>query len=692
MAFTPVLQPPYRPEHVFLCSALASTAGPTEAPDEVVVAESMVQAKKTYEHFWGACAASVVCLADLQGAVDRFVRMDQYALADIVVLPHSGQHEAFCVMLDVAQGDDCAHAVKPLLVYAQGPEQAVVGALSRVEGANVLAVHAASKLHEFVEVLERGLRGDDEGAFVPVVAMHEGLPPYGCAADLYKAMGCPWYWRLMKQERRDALERAFRALPECDVARLAKLVAVGRDQFWAMTDKPGSKLELRLSATEARPGFFAHLSLDRLLDAAPQERPRVYLEAIQELQETMKERRFGWKATVMMGATAMAGGSITFIDWLSLQAGYHAMAQSFAHLALVKWGVGTFSYMAAGYAKDRLIEEASKRALGMRHLSQSQRAGVRLALLAVRVSTVVAFMHGADRMHEAFAAAQGSDGAHALGAGVAGQASGFVSPAECGPIPAHLMEQARALNIEGADISPETLHKLQDLGKELTSEMLEWVGERLERLLRLQQRTEQAGLQLFAAHHSDAHGHGRRAREASIDLLHSVPAPFGKERSFAGFLGDRVKLFRAHGLGVAEAMLSLQLKDSAADVYVRSDAITRAEMLKADPPPARYRAAAASADSVFAEGWASRRLLGLREAARECVDILRENVTVAGGGAMDWLSHIGERMASDPRERRVLAASPVDLEPIGVRHRPDGAQVVQLGRPYEPPRLKGPRG
>lgn len=689
MAFAPVLQPPYRAEHVFVCSALASTAGSTDVPDEVIVALSMAQARQTYEHFWGACAASVVCLADLQRAVDRFTRMGQHSQADVIVRLDSGAHEAFCVMLDISQGDGTAHAVKPLLVHAQGAEQAVEGALSRVEGASVLAVHPASKLQEFVEVLERGLRGHDACAFVPVVAMRTALPIYRCAADLYEAMGCPWYWRLMGRHRRDALERAFRALPPHDIARLGQLVAVGRDQFWVMTDKLGP--EVRLSAMEACPGFFAHLSLDKFLDAAPQERPRVYLEAVQDLQEQMKERRFGLKTAVMMGAAAIAGGSIMFIDWLSLE-GYRAMAQSYAHLVLVKWGVGTFSYMAAGYAKDRLIEEVSRRALGLRHLSQAQRAGVRLALLAVRVSAVVAFMHGADRMHEAFAAVQGSDSAHALGAVGASQANGLISQGECGPVPAHLMERARALDIEGADISPETLHKLKDLGKELTPEMLAWVGEQLERLLRLQQRTEAAGLSLFAAHHSDRAGHGRLALEASRDLLGSVPAPFAKKRSFDWFLSKRVALFREHGLGVAEAMLTLHMKDNAAERYVRGDADTRAEMFKADPPPARYRKAAADADSIFDEGWARRRWVGVWAMAGECVSALRENVSAAGRGALNWLNNVGERMASDPRERRLLAASPVDLEPIGLEHRLGGARTLQGQRPCKPPRSKGPRG
>jgi hypothetical protein len=517
-----------------------------------------------------------------------------------------------------------------------------------------------------------------------------GLLEYRSAADLYEAMGCPWYWRLMKRERREALELAFRGMEPHDVARLGKLVAVGRDQFWATTDKLGPGL--RLSAMEARPGYFAQLSLDKFLDAPQQERPRVYLEAIQELQEQMRARRFGVKATVMMGAAGFAGGAIMFVDWLSLHPGYRDMAQSFAHLALVRWGVGSFSYLAGGYAKDRLIEAASRRALGMRNLSPSQRAGMRLALLAVRVSAVVAFMHAADRMHEAFTAVEGPDGVHALAVGGARDAPGPVSQAGCGPVPAHLMERARALDIEGADISPETLHKLQDLGKELTPEMLAWVGERLEHLLVLQRRREQAGLVLFAVHHADREGRGACALEAARDLLRSVPAPFAKKRSFEWFLSKRVELFREHGLGVAEAMLTLQMKDNAAERYVRGDAAKRAEMLRADPAPVRYRKAADVADSIFDEGWLQRQYQGALQTARECLSVLRESVTVAAGGALDWLANVSDRVASDPRQRRLLTANPADLEPIGAAHRSGRTSVVQGQREFEPPRPKGPRG
>lgn len=173
MAFSPVLHPPYSAENVFLCSPMAGTAGSSEAPDEVIVALSRAQAQETYEHFWGACAASVVCLADLRRAVDRFIRMDQLALADVAVRADSGRQEAFCVMADVGDAPEMSHGVRPLLVYAQGAEQAVEGTLARFEGATILAVHAASKLQEFVEALDRELGGQGQGAFVPVVAMHK---------------------------------------------------------------------------------------------------------------------------------------------------------------------------------------------------------------------------------------------------------------------------------------------------------------------------------------------------------------------------------------------------------------------------------------------------------------------------------------------------------------------------------------
>jgi hypothetical protein len=152
---------------------MAGTAGSAEAPDEIIVALSMAQARQTYEHFWGACAASIVCLADLRRAVERFTRLDQHALADVVVRSDSGQQEAFCVMLDVTEGEGAVHAVTPLLVYARGAEHAVEGALSRFEGATAMAVHPASKLQEFVEALEVGLRGESGGTLVPVVAMHK---------------------------------------------------------------------------------------------------------------------------------------------------------------------------------------------------------------------------------------------------------------------------------------------------------------------------------------------------------------------------------------------------------------------------------------------------------------------------------------------------------------------------------------
>lgn len=517
---------------------------------------------------------------------------------------------------------------------------------------------------------------------------------YRCAADLYETMGCPWYWRFMKQARRDAYEAAFASMGAHDIARLGRLVAVGRDQFWVKTDNLGP--QLRLSAMEARAGFFAHLSLDQFLEAAPVERPRVYLQAVQELQEHMQARRFGWKTGLMMAAAAFAGGSILFTDWLTLQPGYREMAQSFAHLAFVKWGVGTFSYMAAGYAKDRLIDEASRRLLDMRGLSPAQRAGLQLGLLAARVSAVVAFMHSADRLHEAFAGASGSGGGHALAAHDGLEATEPALPGVSGPIPAWLLERAKALDVEGVDITRERLHELEDLGKELTPEMLAWVGEQLERLLRLQQRTEQAGLLLFAAHHGDSGGHGQLALEASRDLLRSVPAPFAKKRDFEWFLSRRVELFREHGLGAAEALLSLHMKDNAAQRYARSDAVRRAEMFQADPPPARYRAAAARADSILDPGWVRRRLLSLRETCRECVRAIRDNGGVACGAALDWLDeaarNIAARSASDPRERRVFAACPADLVPIGAALGGSGMREVAPQRQFQPLRSTRPRG
>ena len=172
MAFAPVLRPPYSPGHVFLCSPLAGTSYSVEPPDEIIVALSRAQAQQTYEEFWGTCASSVLCLADLRQAANRFVQGVSTGLADVVVRADSGSLEAYCVMVDLGPGESGAgHEVRPLLVYAQGAEQALEGTLSKFEGATLLAVHPASSLLELVRSVEGVLDGEGHGVDAPVVAM-----------------------------------------------------------------------------------------------------------------------------------------------------------------------------------------------------------------------------------------------------------------------------------------------------------------------------------------------------------------------------------------------------------------------------------------------------------------------------------------------------------------------------------------
>lgn len=512
------------------------------------------------------------------------------------------------------------------------------------------------------------------------------------AEELYAAAGCSFYWSALPRRVRVAREASFQSMEGADRARLLKLVGVLRDQFWiAPRDwAPWASL----SATEARPGHFAKLSLDAFLDAKPEERPRVYLDSLKETAEQMRVRRFGVKKGLLMAYAAGAGGLIAFMDVLSLHPGYRAVAHDFGNLALVKGVAGHFSYLATGYFKDRLISAASRRFLEGRSLTPGERAGFNLVMLMVRLGAADGLIKVGDHLHEVLMASTGGDGAQALAAaGPGASVSEVVLQSTPSQIPSHLLERALRLHADGGEHWLENLKAMEEMGQEMTPEMVEWTAAQLERLLLAEQKTLQFALALYAAHHADESGFGALARRASLDLLDAVPAPFARKRTFQWYLKRRVEMYSENGLGVTDALRSLHLKDSWAEQYLRASAGQREHMLlEAPPPPAAFRRAAAQTDSFRDAGWIQRRYRDARATTSEVLEWVRRDLATAAGAAMAWLDRIPARLEADLRKRHLVSVPVTAVEPVGRRPRAVSSRVAEA--PGEPvaPRFTRPRG